>query len=569
MENPPAYNEYYKKRSVSSYSLDYVPPSTNLMNGSSTTKLTEQDSIGEHPFTISASTMGIPVTSGTNTKGNSYETEYDPFEHRDKSKATTDSGALLHLIKSSLGSGILAMPSAFKNSGLIFGLFGTIAIGALCTHCIYLLVICSQILAKRIKKPSLGFAETAAVAFETGPKKFRAWAPFAREFVNAALFATYYFGNTVYVVFVATSFKQVFDNHVNAEYHWPIQVWILMLALPLVPLGLIRTMKVLVPFSAIATTFIMVGLSSTMYFVVAGESFITSKDYKSSNNYIAPEPLPSIDSRPWIAPLAHMPLFFSTVLFAMEGIGTVLPIENSMKNPQRFLQKFGVLNSSMVLVVALYTMAGFLGYLRFGPATLGSITLNLPEDIFAELVKIMVALSILFSYGLQFCVPSEIMWKRIEPVLRRRRELQRKRKGIPSAICDLPVISQPSMELDYYTMRGLMILGTVLIAALVPELSPFISLIGSIFFSILGLFCPAVIHIITFWADDSNPKRETNSRFVFWKNILVIVISLVALVAGTYASMIDIIHFYKVQSQQGSINIALNTTTMSSGGSDV
>ncbi|XP_050530850.1 proton-coupled amino acid transporter-like protein pathetic isoform X2 [Daktulosphaira vitifoliae] len=513
--------------------------------------------------------MGIPVTSGTNTKGNSYETEYDPFEHRDKSKATTDSGALLHLIKSSLGSGILAMPSAFKNSGLIFGLFGTIAIGALCTHCIYLLVICSQILAKRIKKPSLGFAETAAVAFETGPKKFRAWAPFAREFVNAALFATYYFGNTVYVVFVATSFKQVFDNHVNAEYHWPIQVWILMLALPLVPLGLIRTMKVLVPFSAIATTFIMVGLSSTMYFVVAGESFITSKDYKSSNNYIAPEPLPSIDSRPWIAPLAHMPLFFSTVLFAMEGIGTVLPIENSMKNPQRFLQKFGVLNSSMVLVVALYTMAGFLGYLRFGPATLGSITLNLPEDIFAELVKIMVALSILFSYGLQFCVPSEIMWKRIEPVLRRRRELQRKRKGIPSAICDLPVISQPSMELDYYTMRGLMILGTVLIAALVPELSPFISLIGSIFFSILGLFCPAVIHIITFWADDSNPKRETNSRFVFWKNILVIVISLVALVAGTYASMIDIIHFYKVQSQQGSINIALNTTTMSSGGSDV
>lgn len=51
-----------------------------------------------------------------------------------------DSGALLHLIKSSLGSGILAMPNAFKNGGLIFGLIGTAAIGALCTHCIYLLV---------------------------------------------------------------------------------------------------------------------------------------------------------------------------------------------------------------------------------------------------------------------------------------------------------------------------------------------------------------------------------------------------------------------------------------------
>lgn len=41
---------------------------------------------------------------------------------------------------------------------------------------------------------------------------------------------------------------------------------------------------------------------------------------------------------------------------------------------------------------------------------------------FAESVKIMVALSILFSYGLQFCVPSEIVWTRLEPWLRKRRQ---------------------------------------------------------------------------------------------------------------------------------------------------
>lgn len=87
---------------------------------------------------------------------------YDPFQMRDKSNTTTcvwtiivicfystqylslsfsrATGALFHLMKSSLGTGILAMPNAFKNGGLIFGLFGTLAIGALCTHCIYLLV---------------------------------------------------------------------------------------------------------------------------------------------------------------------------------------------------------------------------------------------------------------------------------------------------------------------------------------------------------------------------------------------------------------------------------------------
>lgn len=51
-----------------------------------------------------------------------------------------DFDALLHVIKSSLGSGILAMPDAFKNSGLIFGLIGTILVGILCTHGTYLIV---------------------------------------------------------------------------------------------------------------------------------------------------------------------------------------------------------------------------------------------------------------------------------------------------------------------------------------------------------------------------------------------------------------------------------------------
>jgi hypothetical protein len=51
-----------------------------------------------------------------------------------------DMGSLIHLLKSSLGTGVLAMPMAFNNGGLIFGSVGTIIVGIICTHCVYILV---------------------------------------------------------------------------------------------------------------------------------------------------------------------------------------------------------------------------------------------------------------------------------------------------------------------------------------------------------------------------------------------------------------------------------------------
>lgn len=65
----------------------------------------------------------------------------------------------------------------------------------------------------------------------------------------------------------------------------------------------------------------------------------------------------------------------------MEGIGVVMPVENSMKNPQHFLGCPGVLNTAMSTVMCLYAVIGFLGYARYGDTVKASITLNLPEGI--------------------------------------------------------------------------------------------------------------------------------------------------------------------------------------------
>lgn len=89
-------------------------------------------------------------------------------------------GALAHLLKGSLGSGILAMPLAFKNGGLVFGAIGTVIIGFVCTHCVQLLVQSAQKLCVRRRVPALDMSTTAEAAFLTGPPLLRPYATVAR-----------------------------------------------------------------------------------------------------------------------------------------------------------------------------------------------------------------------------------------------------------------------------------------------------------------------------------------------------------------------------------------------------
>lgn len=125
---------------------------------------------------------------------------------------------MAHLLKSSLGTGILAMPNAVKNGGLIFGGLGTIIIGILCAHCVHILVKSSHVLCRRMKTPKMTYAETAQAAFASGPRSVRPFANFMKGTVDTALCATYIGGACVYVVFVATSVKQVRHLAVNNPY---------------------------------------------------------------------------------------------------------------------------------------------------------------------------------------------------------------------------------------------------------------------------------------------------------------------------------------------------------------
>lgn len=420
------------------------------------------------------------------------EAGYNPFEHRHLTHPTSDLDTLIHLLKGSLGSGILAMPMAFMNAGLAFGIVATFTIGFICTYCVHILVKCSYVICKRVEVPSLGFADLAEAAFMTGPQAVQRFSGLAKALINLFLVVDLLGCCCVYVVFVSTNIKQVVDHYAHGDID--LRLYMVMLALPLVLLNMIRNLKLLAPFSMLANLLMAAGVGITFYYV-----FID---------------LPSIHDRHQFTSLHQLPLFFGTAIFALEGIGVVMPLENNMKTPSHFLGCPGVLNFGMTIVIMLYSAVGFFGFLRYGEDTKGSITLNLPvTEILAQSVKVMIGVAIFFTYGLQFYVPMEIIWKSIGP-----------RFGAHKLVAE-------------YIIRGVLVLATVAVAAAIPQLGPFISLVGAVCLSTLGLMFPAIIELVTYW---ESPGMGS-CYWRLWKNFFIILFGILGFVTGTITSIEEII----------------------------
>lgn len=162
----------------------------------------------------------------------------------------------------------------------------------------------------------------------------------------------------IYVVFVATNLKQVVEHY--TAYDMDLRIYMALQMPFLIMLNLIRNLKYLSPFSMVANVLIGVGLAISYYYICID--------------------LPPIESRPVFASWSQLPVFFGTAIFALEGIGVVMPLENNMKNPNHFIGCPGVLNFGMLIVVLMYSITGFLGYLKYGDDTKATITLNLPTE---------------------------------------------------------------------------------------------------------------------------------------------------------------------------------------------
>ena len=161
----------------------------------------------------------------------------------------------------------------------------------------------------------------------------------------------------VYFLFVALNIKEVIDHYfIKLDVH----VYLMLMLIPMIGLNLVKNLKYLTPVSLFAAILTIAGLAISFFYML--------------------HDLPHTDTVKPIASWSTLPLYFGTAIYAFEGIGVVLPLENNMKTPEDFGGTTGVLNTGMVIVACLYTSVGFFGYLKYGDDVKGSITLNLPQD---------------------------------------------------------------------------------------------------------------------------------------------------------------------------------------------
>ena len=184
--------------------------------------------------------------------------EYDPILYRDIEHPTSNFDTMIHLLNGNIGTGILAMPQAFKNAGLYVGLFGTLFMGFVCTHSMNILVQCSHELCRRFQITSLSYAEVCQKSFESGPYSLRPFAKCAKRICNTFLFSMQIGFCCVYFVFVAVNLQQM------AAYYGlilDVKIFLASLLVPLLLLNLVRNLKYLTPISFFAAFSAVLGRS--------------------------------------------------------------------------------------------------------------------------------------------------------------------------------------------------------------------------------------------------------------------------------------------------------------------
>lgn len=277
-------------------------------------------------------------------------------------KASTTKAVML-LLKSFVGTGVLFLPKAYSNGGLLFCSVLLCLISIVSYWC-FLLLIAS--------KDKVGVSSFGDIGGEL-------YGPRMREIILASIVLSQIGFAAAYIVFVSENLQALISALSGSIV--PIEKLIAAQLLLFLPCSMVRDIAKLSFTALIADLFILLGL---VYLYVWGVGVVV-------NEGVGPD-LKMFNADTWT-------LFIGTAIFTFEGIGLIIPIQESMKRPQDF---HGVLAGVMVAITIVFVSMGALQYAAYGSEVKTVILLNLPQDsAIVNVIQLLYALAIMLSTPLQ------------------------------------------------------------------------------------------------------------------------------------------------------------------------
>ncbi|RCH94328.1 hypothetical protein CU098_005001 [Rhizopus stolonifer] len=359
-----------------------------------------------------------------------------------KSKKANVVKTIFLLFKAFIGSGILFLPKAFSNGGLLFSIVTMWFMGGISLYCFLLLLDCKEHLTG-----SYG---------DMGGHLYGHWMRRVVLFSIAISQMGFMCGGSIFIVENITEAVRALSNN---QIHLNNAVVFVMLAILLIPLVLIRNIAKLSPTALLSDALIVGGLIALL-------AFDCIEIFKQGE----PQTGPGIH---WIFNSAHYSVFIGTAVYSFEGIGLIIPIRDSMEKPEKFP---AVLTFVMILVASTLCAVGTLGYVAFGENIKTVALLNLPPGIIPNSVQLGYAIAVLLSNALTLFPTIRI----IEQAL----------FGERTGKHNMGIKWQKNA-----LRASVVIVGTLVAWAGANDLDKFISLIGSVCCCPLSLIFPPLFHL--------------------------------------------------------------------------
>ncbi|KAK2170514.1 hypothetical protein LSH36_2g01039 [Paralvinella palmiformis] len=169
--------------------------------------------------------------------------------------------------------------------------------------------------------------------------------------------------------------------------------------------------------------------------------------------------------------LKGFPFFLAVAIYCYEGAGMILSLESSLHKDVRHSFK-AYFKVTITTVTVLYISFGACGYLSFGPETNAIITLNLPKGSsldFAVLVKVCLCLGLFFTYPIMMFPVIELLEKKLLP--------------------------DPEKKWQGNVLRFLMVGITGLIVLAIPNFANLMALVGATCCTLLAFILPGLFHL--------------------------------------------------------------------------